>query len=563
MKSLFKEVLAIKRVRYAIIATILIGFIYSGINAYLTTLITNVIGGKTNQKIGLLTIIGLCIVQTIFSIIQNCTMHEAQYSGFEASALKFVKKVLYCDYNVFTKYSTDTVNTIYNSISTFIEAVNNTLMCFNSIAQFICTVMAIIAIEKLFAVPILLVYCIGATIFIKFLKTLMKLDKKREDIRHQRAGEIEKIVKGFNEVRSFSTEEAHYNSFLNISNNLMKIYRYRRKVSAIFVDGLYEVLDSLLTITVVGFAIIYVPAGNISAAVCMSIMMYVWRLTGPIINAISRFDELSVGIAAYEKYKEFMDITDEIEDGSIKLDSFNNGISIEHISFSYNESDNVINNLSLYIKKGMKLGICGTSGEGKSTFIKLLPRFYDIDEGSIKIDGIDIRKFTLKSLRSIFGVVHQKGYIFKGTIMENLKYGNPNASEVDIIEACKKASIYSFIKKLPDQLNTKLGPGALELSGGQAQRLCIARIFLQDPEIIILDEATSALDNESEQIIQDSIELFKDKTIITIAHRLSTIQNCDKIIVMDNHTIAESGTHVELLTKDGIYAKLYTMKDKK
>ena len=229
------------------------------------------------------------------------------------------------------------------------------------------------------------------------------------------------------------------------------------------------------------------------------------------------------------------------------------------MSFAYEKSDMVLNKINLTIHKGESIGVCGESGGGKSTLLKLLEKFYAPIAGTITVDGIDIQELTSASLRDKMGVVSQDTYIFDTTIYENIRHGSPNATEYEVIDACKKASLYDFILSLPDGFQTQVGPKGLKLSGGQRQRISLARIFLRNPEIILLDEATSALDNESEKIVQQSLRAFSGKTIITIAHRLTTIENCDKIVVIDNHRIAESGTHSELLEQGGVYARLYNI----
>jgi ATP-binding cassette subfamily B protein len=240
-------------------------------------------------------------------------------------------------------------------------------------------------------------------------------------------------------------------------------------------------------------------------------------------------------------------------DGDIELNTFNNSIKIENVTFSYGNTKNTINNINMEIKKGQRIGICGVSGGGKSTLLKLINRFYVPKSGCITIDGFDIQDISLKSYRKYIGSVHQDNTIFPGTIRDNIMYGSPYATEGELIDACKKANILDFILGLEKKFNTEVGPRGLTLSGGQKQRIALARLFIRNPEIILLDEATSALDNESETLIQDAVDNLEGKTIITIAHRLSTIKNCDIIYVLGNNGIVESGTHEELVAKHGVY----------
>lgn len=235
-------------------------------------------------------------------------------------------------------------------------------------------------------------------------------------------------------------------------------------------------------------------------------------------------------------------------------------IDYQNVSFSYDDSSNVLQNIQIHIEAGKTIALVGPSGGGKTTLCSLLPRFYDVTEGSVSVDGKDVRSLTLKSLRSAIGIVQQDVYMFGGTIRENIAYGKPDATMEEIIEAAKNANIHDFIVSLPDGYDTDVGERGTRLSGGQKQRLSIARVFLKNPKILILDEATSALDNESEQHIQQSLErLAKNRTTIVIAHRLSTIRNADEILVLDDDGIQERGDHKTLLAKNGIYAKYYNM----
>ena len=235
-------------------------------------------------------------------------------------------------------------------------------------------------------------------------------------------------------------------------------------------------------------------------------------------------------------------------------------IDYQNVTFSYNDEEHVLDNISIHIDAGKSIALVGPSGGGKTTICSLLPRFYDVKEGSILVDGQDIRTLTLDSLRKAIGIVQQDVYLFTGSVKENIAYGKPGCSDEEIIVAAKKANIHDFIMSLPDGYDTFVGERGTRLSGGQKQRISIARVFLKDPKILILDEATSALDNESERHIQKSLEeLAKNRTCITIAHRLSTIRNADEIIVISENGMEERGTHSELLEKNGIYAKYYRM----
>ena len=287
-----------------------------------------------------------------------------------------------------------------------------------------------------------------------------------------------------------------------------------------------------------------------------------WSLTSQIIHPITNLPDIldiaSASKARLDKIKYVMEMEDE-SDGIIKLDTFDDSIEFKNVSFSYDGTSDTLRNINLSIKKGEKIGIYGPSGGGKSTFVNLITRFFTTSEGVILIDGVNINALTKNSLRKRVGVVSQNIYLFSNkSIKENIMYGNPHATESDIIEAAKKANAHDFIMSFPDGYDSIVGNDGVKLSGGEQQRISIARLFLANPDIIILDEATSKLDNESEAAVQDAIDrLGEDRTVIAIAHRLSTIMKCDKLVGINNHTICESGTVQELLdNEDSLFSKL-------
>lgn len=258
-----------------------------------------------------------------------------------------------------------------------------------------------------------------------------------------------------------------------------------------------------------------------------------------------------------------MAVLPDIEDlpEAVDLTEVKGDISFEDVSFHYEENtETVLQHINLEVEAGDYVALVGSSGAGKSTLCNLIPRFYDVTEGAVKIDGMDVRKIALKSLRSQIGIVQQDVYLFVGTVLDNIRYGKPDASREEIIEAAKNANAHEFIMSLPDGYDTDIGQRGVKLSGGQKQRLSIARVFLKNPPILIFDEATSSLDNESEKVVQESLEkLARNRTTFVIAHRLSTIRNAHKILVLTDLGIEEEGTHEELLEKNGIYAKLYSL----
>lgn len=289
-------------------------------------------------------------------------------------------------------------------------------------------------------------------------------------------------------------------------------------------------------------------------------LLYITMFMTPIKRLINFVEQLQSGMTGFKRFCEIMNVEEEKDSDTAKdINDIHGNIIFDNVTFKYDDEEKkVLNGVNLDIKAGKTIALVGPSGGGKTTLCNLLPRFYDIDSGKITMDGIDISTITRKSLRKHIGIVQQDVFLFTGTVLENILYGNPHASYNEIIDAAKKANIHNFITSLPDGYNTYIGEKGLKLSGGQKQRLSIARVFLKNPKILILDEATSALDNITESIIQKSLdELIKGRTTLIVAHRLSTIKNADEIIVLTPTGIEEKGTHYELLNNNGFYADLY------
>ena len=314
-----------------------------------------------------------------------------------------------------------------------------------------------------------------------------------------------------------------------------------------------------------GYLIIH---GEVTYGILISFLLYSYRFMEPIRKMMILVQSYQKGMAGYRRFQEMMEIIPQIKEieNPVVLEEIKGEIELKNVKFSYNKSSKgsdvnsplILNKFNLKIKLGENIAIVGPSGVGKSTISNLIPRFYDIDSGRITIDGMDISKIKLTSLRENIGIVPQEAFLFGGTIGENIRYGKLDATEKDLVIASKNANIYEFISSLPKGFATLVGERGVKLSGGQKQRISIARIFLKNPKILILDEATASLDNITEKLIQEALmTLSKNRTTITIAHRLSTIINSDRIVVMDKDGVAETGTHEELLELEGTYAKLY------
>lgn len=364
-----------------------------------------------------------------------------------------------------------------------------------------------------------------------------------------------KVIKGFNAEKRF---ERRFNDstyrFFKLNNRILN----RQNLSSPMSEFLGIV--TIATLLVYGGQMVLVD-GTLSGAEFITYMGLAYGVLTPA-KAISKASySVKKGDAAAERVLEVLETKNPItsKQGSVQKNIFEDKLSIENISFAY-ENENVLSNFSLEVKKGKTVALVGQSGSGKSTIANLLTRFYDVQKGSIKIDGIDIKDFNLQSLRGLMGLVTQDSILFNDTIKNNLLLGKEDASDEEIIEALKIANAYEFVKDLPDGINTNIGDSGNKLSGGQKQRLSIARAVLKNPPIMVLDEATSALDTESERLVQQALEnMMQNRTSVVIAHRLSTIQKADTIVVMQKGEIVEQGTHEELLTKNGMYSRLVQM----
>ena len=370
---------------------------------------------------------------------------------------------------------------------------------------------------------------------------------------------LENSIAGMKVTKSFCTEDEELEKFDKINNIFKDAREESYKAMAEYFSGMNFFMDLLEWIAMIlgGY---YTYVGRITIGDFAAYILYVKMFIEPMKKLVNFTEQYQNGMTGFKRFKEIMDeeIQEEAKNPK-ELKNVKGNIEIENASFTYEDENEVISNLSLSIEAGKTIALVGPSGGGKTTLCSLIPRFYELDSGDIKIDGNSIKDVSLRSLRKNIGVVQQDVFLFTGTIRDNIICGNPDATEEEMIEAAKKARIHDFVMTLPEKYDTYIGERGVKLSGGQKQRISISRIFLKNPPIIILDEATSALDNVTEREIQASLEeLSKDRTNIVVAHRLSTIKNADEIIVITNGKISERGTHDELIEAGGIYATLHS-----
>ncbi len=405
-------------------------------------------------------------------------------------------------------------------------------------------------------IPIMVGY---AFYFNKKMKRAFKKNRARiADINAQ----IEDNLSGIRVVKSFANEDIEMEKFTQGNDKFIESKRESYRYMGAYHAGL-GAFTTLITVVVIVSGALFMTKNIILVTDLITFLLYINNFTEPVRKLINFTEQFQNGASGYERFLEIMRINPDIMDkeDAKELKQVKGDISFENVSFQYEETkEEVLSHINLKVKAGQYIALVGSSGAGKSTLCSLIPRFYDVSSGKITIDDIDIRDVTLKSLRNNIGIVQQDVYLFAGTVMDNIRYGKPNATEAEVVAAAQNANAHEFIMELPDGYDTYIGQRGIKLSGGQKQRLSIARVFLKNPPILIFDEATSALDNESEKVVQDSLEkLAKNRTTFVIAHRLSTIRNAEKILVLTENGIAEEGTHQQLLKQEGIYAGFYNM----
>lgn len=421
---------------------------------------------------------------------------------------------------------------------------------------FLFMINRMLAVPMLILVVLMLVFSYGQNK--KMQETFMDNRRKIGDINSS----LQDTLAGIRVVQSFANERIEQEKFNRSNENFLisKDANYRCMGSFMSGNAFFQGMMYLVTLVFGGFLIAH---GRMEASDLAMYALYIGIFISPIQILVELTEMMQKGLSGFRRFLEVVETEPDIVDAADAkpLKNVKGNVCYEDVSFHYSDDDTpVLSHVSFEIPAGKSIALVGPSGSGKTTICSLLPRFYDVTEGRVAIDGNDVRKLTLESLRSQIGLVSQDVYLFGGSIKDNIAYGKPDATMDEIVDAAKKANIHDFIMELPDKYDTFVGERGTRLSGGQKQRISIARVFLKNPPVLILDEATSALDNESERFIQKSLEeLAKDRTTITIAHRLSTIRNADKILVVADCGIAERGTHEELLALDGIYARYYDM----
>jgi len=394
-----------------------------------------------------------------------------------------------------------------------------------------------------------------------FNKILNKAIRSNKDRIGEVNAQVEDSLSGIREVKSFANEFVEIEHFNRENNRFLESRKKTYKAEAYFYNGV-EIFLQLITITVIIFGSANIVNNTLDLADLITFLLYISFMIEPIQRLTHMSTQFQEGITGFQRFMEIMNLKPAIENkpDALILSDVQGEIEFKHVSFRYEEHlEHVLLNVSLHIQPGEYIALVGPSGAGKTTLCSLIPRFYDVIDGNLLLDGINLCDIELESLRKNIGFVQQDVYLFAGTVLENIRYGKPSANEEEIITAAKNANAHEFIMSLPNGYHSEIGQRGVKLSGGQKQRLSIARVFLKNPPVLILDEATGALDNESESIVKESLEtLAKGRTTIVIAHRLSTIRNAERIIVLTEKGIVEQGTHDQLLSSGGVYGKLYS-----
>lgn len=409
----------------------------------------------------------------------------------------------------------------------------------------------------IFAIIPIMVWC-----SMRFNRRMRTAFKKSRNQLGEINARVEDSLLGVRVVKSFANEDMEREKFDVDNSGFLEIKKEQYRYMAAF-QGTTRVFDGIMYATVLACGAVFMIRGAISPADYVAYLLYVVMLLAAVRRIVEFTEQFQRGMTGIERFVEVMDEPVEISDkpDAVEMASAEGEIRFENVRFRYGDGDaDILTDLELKVRPGEHVALVGPSGAGKTTLCNLIPRFYDVTEGRILVDGIDIRDVTTRSLRANIGMVQQDVYLFAGNIRDNIEYGKPGAAEAAIVEAAKLAGAHDFIMELPDGYDTYVGERGVKLSGGQKQRISIARVFLKNPPILILDEATSALDNESERIVQRSLgTLAKGRTTLTIAHRLSTIRNAETILVLTEQGIEEKGSHAELMAKGGLYARLYNL----
>lgn len=565
----------VKPYRWQIIGTLIIGIIKFAIPLLIPVLIKYVIddvvgntslsaGEKTNH---LLLVMGIMVV--VFLIIRPPVEYYRQYfAQWTGNKILYdIRDQLFSHIQKlsFKYYSNTRAGEVISRVINDVEQTKNFVMTgLMNLWLDLATILIAVAIMFTMDVSLTFVSLIAFPFYALsvryFFGRLRGLTRDRSQALAEVQSHLHERVQGMPVIKSFAVEDHEQTAFRSQNKNFLQKALDQTSWNA-KAFAVVNTITDISPLIIIGYAGYQVIQGDLTIGTMAAFVAYIDRLYSPLRRLVNSSTTLTQSIASMDRVFEFMDEKYDIDDepGAIPCTTVKGDIKFDQVSFKYEEEEEtVLSNLNLDIHSGETVALVGMSGGGKSSLVSLIPRFYDVSEGSILLDGTDIRRFQVRTLRDKIGMVLQDNILFSESVKMNIKFGNPDATDEDVIEAAKAANAHDFIMKLPEGYDTKVGERGVKLSGGQKQRVAIARVFLKNPPILILDEATSALDLESEHLIQESLEMLaKDRTTFIVAHRLSTITHADRIIHMENGEIAEMGTHEELMKKQDHYYRLF------
>lgn len=569
----------VKPYKYRIIATIIVGIIKFGIPMLIPLLIKYAIDGVINnnsltaseklEHLGIAIGIALFIFVIIRPPIEFIRQYLAQWTSNKI--LYDIRKILYDHLQALSArfYANNQVGQVISRVINDVEQTKDFILTglmniwLDCITIIIALVIMFVLDVKLTLAALFIFPFYILTVYI-FFGRLRKLTRVRSQALAEVQGFLHERVQGMSVIKSFAIEDNERGNFDKKNNNFLTKALNHTRWNAYSFAAINTVTD-IGPIIVIGVGAYLAISGSITVGTLAAFVGYLELLFGPLRRLVASFTTLTQSFASMDRVFQLMDEGYDIKNGigAQPIEIKQGHIDINDVSFKYQEDEQyILENINLSIDKGETVAFVGMSGGGKSTLINLIPRFYDVSKGEILIDNHNIKDFLTGSLRNQIGLVQQDNILFSDTVKENILLGRPNATDEEVIEAAKMANAHDFIMELPQGYDTEVGERGVKLSGGQKQRLSIARIFLNNPPILILDEATSALDLESEAIIQDALDvLSKDRTTLIVAHRLSTVTHADKIVVIENGHIVESGTHQELMSKKGAYEHLYSIQN--
>jgi len=574
MESIKRYMKFVYPYKWQIIWTLLIGIVKFAIPLLIPVLIQYVIddiidgGGSNAAKTSeLFWIIGIAVI--LFVIIRPPVEYYRQYfAQWTSNKILFdIRDQLFSHMQKlsFKYYSNTRAGEVISRVINDVEQTKNFVMTgLMNLWLDVATILIAIAIMLSYDVKLTLVAIMVFPLYAfsvqYFFGRLRSLTRDRSQALAEVQGYLHERVQGMSVIKSFAVEDHEQKNFEGKNGNFLSRAIDQTKWNA-KAFAVVNTITDIAPLIVIGYAGFRVIEGDLTIGVMVAFIAYVERLYNPLRRLVNSSTTLTQSIASMDRVFELVDEKYDVDDkeDAKEVKNVRGDIVFDHVSFAYDEHENdVLKDVHLHVKQGETIAFVGMSGGGKSTIVSLVPRFYDVTQGRILLDGTDIRDYQVRSLRNQIGMVLQDNILFSESVMMNIKMGNPNASDEDAIVAAKAANAHGFIEELPEGYNTRVGERGVKLSGGQKQRVAIARVFLKNPPILILDEATSALDLESEHLIQESIELLaKERTTFIVAHRLSTITHADRIVVIDKGKIAESGSHQELMKHKGLYYNLF------